>query len=188
MAETTQNQNRSQSSAQGTQSRSNGQRQRTQAQRSASAKRAAATRQRNQARSSQAQTKGQARTTARQTRSTTRGARNTARGANRTAQRRVKAETTRIEAALTEAQRPVLISVGAWLTARDNVVSAVRPYTSRRTAERELRRLRNRFGVNVRKFERRGRPSATSSSVRSSAPVPRLSASSASVVSPPSAC
>ena len=45
---------------------------------------------------------------------------------------------------------------GFWLTARDSIVSAVRPYTSRKTAERELRRLRNRFGVNVRKFERRG--------------------------------
>src|SRR5215210_7661776 len=138
MADTTQNQNGSQT-------------QRSQAQRSAQAKRkrAAATRQRNQARGSQAQTKGQARATAR-------SAQVTARGVNRTTQRRVQAETTRIEAALTEAQRPVLISIGAWLTARDTITSAVRPYRSRKSAERELRRLRNRFGVNVRKFERRG--------------------------------
>jgi hypothetical protein len=50
----------------------------------------------------------------------------------------------------------VLISVGVWLAARDTVIGAVRPYTSRKTAERELRRLRHRFDVNVRKYERRG--------------------------------
>ncbi len=57
---------------------------------------------------------------------------------------------------MTEAQRPVLVSVGAALAARDNLVEAVRPYTSRAGVERELRRLRRRLGVNLRTSERRG--------------------------------
>ncbi|MBA3421163.1 MAG: hypothetical protein H0U12_04615, partial [Thermoleophilaceae bacterium] len=74
----------------------------------------------------------------------------------RTTRQHARAESTRLQAAVTEAQRPVLVYVGAALTARDNVVEAVRPYTSRASAQRELRRLRRRLGVNLRKFERRG--------------------------------
>lgn len=50
----------------------------------------------------------------------------------------------------------MLIPVGATLLARDNVVETVRPYTRRLTAEREVKRLQRRVGVNLRRYERRG--------------------------------
>jgi uncharacterized protein (DUF1800 family) len=55
-----------------------------------------------------------------------------------------------------QAERAVLIPVGATLIARDNVVEAVKPYTKRTTAERELKKLRREVKVDVNKFERRG--------------------------------
>ncbi|HET8672961.1 MAG TPA: hypothetical protein VFL87_04965 [Thermoleophilaceae bacterium] len=50
----------------------------------------------------------------------------------------------------------MLIPVGAALTARDNVVENVKPFTSRTTAEREITKLQRRVATNLRKFERRG--------------------------------
>ena len=89
----------------------------TQTQRRASAKKAAATRKRNTSRS-----------TASRTRSS---ARSTASGATSTATSRAKAEATGIQAFALQAERAVLIPVGAALTARDNVVENVKPFTSR---------------------------------------------------------
>jgi hypothetical protein len=50
----------------------------------------------------------------------------------------------------------VLTGVGATLTARDNVVGSVKPYTRRTTAQREVQKLQRKANVNVRKYERRG--------------------------------
>jgi hypothetical protein len=50
------------------------------------------------------------------------------------------------------AESAVLIPVGVALETRDRVIEAIRPWTSRTGAERELSRVRR----NVRKFERRG--------------------------------
>jgi hypothetical protein len=114
----------------------------TQTQRRASAKKAAATRKRNTSRS-----------TASRTRSS---ARSTASGATNTATSRAKAEATGIQAFALQAERAVLIPVGAALTARDNVVENVKPFTSRTTAEREISKLQRRVATNLRKYERRG--------------------------------
>jgi hypothetical protein len=63
---------------------------------------------------------------------------------------------TAIEAAAQQVERVVLTGVGAVLTARDNVVETVKPYTKRTTAQREVQKLQRKANVNVRKFERRG--------------------------------
>jgi hypothetical protein len=65
--------------------------------------------------------------------------------ARRAAATRVQAETSTLGVVQAQAERAVLIPVGAALVARDNLVEAARPFTNRQTAERELR-----------KFERRG--------------------------------
>jgi hypothetical protein len=71
-----------------------------------------------------------------------------------------KAAGNRLEAAALQAERGLLIGVGAALTARDNVVETVKPYTSRTTAEAELKKLQKKVTTdvtkNVKKFERRG--------------------------------
>jgi hypothetical protein len=110
----------------------------TPTQRRASAKKAAATRKRNASRS----TASRARTTAKTTTSS--------------ATTRAKAEANGIQALALQAERAVLIPVGAALTARDNVVENVKPFTSRNTAEREITKLQRRVATNLRKFERRG--------------------------------
>src|SRR4051812_9225105 len=115
---------------------------RTTAQRSASAKKAAATRQR--------KTAG---TSARRTRSS---ARTTARSATRTAAQTAQAQATGLEFVAKQAERVVLIPVGATLTARDNVVDTVKPFVKRTTARREVEKLQRRVNTNLRKFERRG--------------------------------
>jgi hypothetical protein len=63
---------------------------------------------------------------------------------------------TAIEAAAQQVERVALTGVGAALTARDNVVETVRPYTRRQTAQREVQKLQRKANVNVRKYERRG--------------------------------
>ena len=56
-----------------------------------------------------------------------------------------------------QAERAVLIPVGAALVARDAVVDAVTPYVEgRESAEKELTKLQKRVSTNLRKFERRG--------------------------------
>jgi hypothetical protein len=63
---------------------------------------------------------------------------------------------TAIEAAAQQVERVALTGVGAALTARDNVVGTVKPYTRRTTAQREVQKLQRKANVNVRKYERRG--------------------------------
>src|SRR5436190_70316 len=103
----------------------------TETQRKAAARKAAATRRRNAARRSQA--------------------------ARRAAETRAQAELSTLGGVQAQAERAVLIPVGAALTARDVVVDATKPYTaSRESAERELTKLTKRVATNLRRFERRG--------------------------------
>jgi hypothetical protein len=68
----------------------------------------------------------------------------------------VRAEAKSGEALVTQvagvAESAVLIPVGAALETRDRVVGAIRPWTRRESAERELNRVRR----NTRRLERRG--------------------------------
>ena len=96
-------------------------------QRAAAGKKAAATRRRNAA--------GRSAKTAQAS------AKRTATAAAQTAEAGAEAGAFTVERAAQQAQRAVLIPVGAALVARDNVVEAVQPYTKRDTAERELNKL-----------------------------------------------
>ena len=96
----------------------------TETQRKATARKAAATRKRNAAKRSQS--------------------------ARKAAETRAEAQLTTLQVVQAQAERAVLIPVGAALTARDQVVETAKPYVGSRTsAERELTRT-------LRKFERRG--------------------------------
>jgi len=112
----------------------------TQSERQAAGKKAAATRKRNASRRSASSTRRSATTTRSSARSTARGARTTARSAATTSATRAKAEAKGLQAAYLQAERAVLIPVGAALTARDNVLENVKPFTSRTGAEREDRK------------------------------------------------
>ena len=81
----------------------------------------------------------------------------------------------------------MLIPVGAALVARDNVVEAAKPYTSRDTAERELTKLQRQVRTDLKKFERRGTTARNRVSARSSAPAPASSASCVSAATRPPA-
>ena len=122
----------------------------TEQQRKAAARKAAATRKRNQARASANSTRAAARRTVD-------SAESTAAAAQETAERGSVAAVNRIEAVAEQAQRAVLIPVGATLEARDVVVDVVKPYIAGRdSAERELEKLQRRVSTNLRKYERRG--------------------------------
>src|SRR4051812_50149842 len=85
----------------------------TKTQRQAAAKKAAATRKRNAAAQSGSRAKTSARSTASSARRTGRSARTTAKQAARTGERGADAATTRLEAFGRQAQRALLIPVGA---------------------------------------------------------------------------
>jgi hypothetical protein len=103
----------------------------TETQRKATAQKAAATRRRNAAKRSQS--------------------------ARKAAETRAQAELNAFQAVQAQAERAVLIPVGAALVARDAVVEVVTPYTeSRESAERELNKLGKSVFTNLRKYERRG--------------------------------
>jgi predicted transcriptional regulator len=73
----------------------------------------------------------------------------TAKNAASTVKNVAKAQETVLEAVATQAQRAVLIPVGATLVARDNVVETVKPYVKRTTRSREVTK-------NIKRSERRG--------------------------------
>jgi hypothetical protein len=73
----------------------------------------------------------------------------TAKNAASTVKNVAKAQETLLEAVATQAQRAVLIPVGATLVARDNVVETVKPYVKRTTRSREVTK-------NIKRYERRG--------------------------------
>src|SRR5262245_51664613 len=77
--------------------------------------------------------------------------------ARKAAETRAQAELNTLQAVQHQAERAVLIPVGAALLARDAVIGAAKPYTEGRdSAERELTRLQKRVATNLRRFERRG--------------------------------
>ncbi|MGH2712826.1 MAG: hypothetical protein ACRDM7_02855 [Thermoleophilaceae bacterium] len=102
----------------------------TPTQREATAQKAAATRRRNAAKRSQS--------------------------ARRAAETRAKAELNTLQVVQAQAERAVLIPVGATLVARDSVIDAVKPYADGETRDAELSKLHKRVSTNLRKFERRG--------------------------------
>jgi hypothetical protein len=102
----------------------------TPTQRKASAQKAAATRRRNAARRRQS--------------------------ARRAAETRAKAELNALQVVQAQAERAMLIPVGAALLARDSVIDAAKPYADSETRDRELDKLQKRIATNLRKFERRG--------------------------------
>jgi hypothetical protein len=102
----------------------------TETQRKAAAKKAAATRQRNAA--------------------------NRSRSAKRAAETRAKAQQTRLEAFGLQAQRVADTAIGGVVSIGETIGDTARRWTSRRDAERELRRLRGQATSELRKVERRG--------------------------------
>ena len=103
----------------------------TATQRKATAQKAAATRRRNAAK-----------------RSTT---------ARKAAETRTQAELNTLQVVQAQAERALLIPVGAALEARDAVIDATKPYVDgRESAEKELKGLQKRINTSLRKFERRG--------------------------------
>ena len=120
----------------------------TKTQRQAAAKKAAATRKRNSARQSGGTAKASARRTRSSAQDTGRAARRTAKQAASATARRAEAETTRLGAVARQAERVVLIPVGAALETRDRVTDTVRTYTDTRLTHQELNRFERR-GANA---------------------------------------
>jgi hypothetical protein len=97
-----------------------------------------------------AQTEQQRKATARKAAATRgRNAAKRSQSARKAAETRATAELSTLEALQAQAERAVLIPVGAALIARDAVLEAVEPYTNRESAEKELQKL-------LKKSERRG--------------------------------
>ncbi|MBA3370733.1 MAG: hypothetical protein H0T96_04655, partial [Thermoleophilaceae bacterium] len=80
----------------------------------------------------------------------------TARRAGRTAETRAKAEVNALQGVAAQAERAVLIPVGAALEVRETVIEAAKPFTSREAAERELSKYQRRIAQSLRRYERRG--------------------------------
>jgi hypothetical protein len=123
--------------------------------RQAAGNKAAATRKRNAATRSARSTKTSAKQTTNAARSTPRGVRSAAKQASRTADRRADAATSGLQVLARQAERAVLIPVGAVLEARDAAVSTVRTYSDRGTAKRELDRFERRGESALRRNRRR---------------------------------
>lgn len=126
----------------------------TATQRQAAAKKAAATRKRNSAKQSGRSASASARRTQSSARSTARSAKRTAKTTARTTARRVDAETTRLEALGRQAERTVLIPIGAGLEAWDRVTDTVRTYSNGRRATQRLNRFERRGATALRRGRR----------------------------------
>jgi hypothetical protein len=116
----------------------------TRTQRQAAAKKAAATRKRNAAKRSTTATKTSARRTARSAASTARSSQTTTKQAARATGRRLDAAAERVDAFGRQAQRVLLIQLGAADAARDALSKTVRTYTSLDRAVREFRQFERR--------------------------------------------
>jgi hypothetical protein len=123
----------------------------TKTQRQAAAKKAAATRKRNAAKSSTGSTKASARRTAGSAQGTARSARTTAKQAATATQKRAQAEATRLEAVARQAERAVLIPVGAALEARDRVSETARKYSDKELTRKELNRYERRGAATLKR-------------------------------------
>ena len=128
--------------------------QQTRTQRQAAAKKAAATRKRQSASQSSGNTKAAARRTAKSARSSASSARTTSRNGALTAARRLSAERFRLEAVGRQAERVVLIPVGAALEARDRIAAIVRTYGDRELARKRLNRFERRGATALRRNRR----------------------------------
>jgi hypothetical protein len=126
----------------------------TRTQRQTAAKKAAATRKRNSARRSSGNAKASVRRTTRSAQSTGRTARTASKQAGRATARRVSAEKTRFEAVVRQAERGVLIPVGAALEARDRVAETIRTYSDSRLAGQQLNRFERRGAAALRRNRR----------------------------------
>ena len=118
--------------------------QQTRTSRQAAARKAAATRKRTAAKRSATQTRTTARQTGRSAQGTSRGAQRTTRQFTRTAARRFDTALAQLAAFASQAERVVLIPVGATLEARDSLVRTVQMYTRGRGASTQLRRFERR--------------------------------------------
>src|SRR5918996_6383714 len=79
------------------------------------------------------------------------------RSARKAAETRAQAELNTLQVVQAQAERALLIPVGAALEARDAVVEVYKPYVEgRESAEKEFKGLQKRVGTSLRKFERRG--------------------------------
>ena len=116
----------------------------TRTQRQAAAKKAAATRKRNSARQSSGTAKASVRRTTTSAQSTGHAARTASKQAGRATAGRVLAEKTRFEAVARQAERVILIPVGATLEARDRVAATIRTYSDSRLARQQLNRFERR--------------------------------------------
>jgi hypothetical protein len=123
--------------------------------RQAAGNKAAATRKRNAAKRSARTTKASAKQTSNAASSTAHAARSTAKQAARTAERRAEVATSGLQVFARQAERALLIPVGAALEARDSAVSAVRTFADRRTARLELDRFERRGETALRRSRRR---------------------------------
>ena len=123
--------------------------------RQAAGQKAAATRKRSAAKRSATGTKASARQTTSAARGTARAARSTAKQGARTAGRHADAASSGFQALARQAERAVLIPVGAALEAGDAVVGTVRIYSDRRSAKRELDRFERRGEQAIRRNRRR---------------------------------
>ena len=126
----------------------------TRTQRQAAAKKAAATRKRNSARQSTETAKASVRRTTTSAQSTGRAARTASKQAGRATAHLVLAEKTRLEAVARQAERVILIPVGAALEARDRVAATVRTFSDSRLARQQLNRFERR-GATVLRRKRR---------------------------------
>ena len=126
----------------------------TRTQRQAAAKKAAATRKRNSANQSSGTAKASARRTTTSAQSTGHAARTTAKQAARATARRASAETTRLEAVARQAERAILIPVGAALEVGDRVSATVRTYSDSRLTRQQLNRFERRGATALRRNRR----------------------------------
>ena len=116
----------------------------TKTQRQAAGKKAAATRKQNAAKRSASATKASAGRTTRRASATTKSAQRTSRQATRTAGRGIDAATARLDAFASQAQRALLIQLGAAATLRDNLAQTAQTYTNLDKVVRELDRFERR--------------------------------------------
>ncbi len=119
--------------------------------RQTAAKKAAATRKTNAAKRSASTTKGSARRTTRSAKSSARSGATTAKQAARTTGHGLDAATTRIDALGRQAQRAVMIQLGAAIALRDAVSQIAETYSNLDRALLELNRFERRGEAAVRR-------------------------------------
>ena len=116
----------------------------TRTKRQAAASKAAATRKRNAAKRSTSAAKGSARATGRSARETTRAAERTTRQATRATGKRLEAAASRLDAVGRQAERALLIQVGAAAELRDRITQTAQTYSNLGSVTRELSQFERR--------------------------------------------